>query len=213
MEAVSESGATIGIISKEGIVIATEKKETKRLIDEKTNLEKFFIIDDHIVCTGSGVIPDFQILIDHARIQAQQYKKTFQDFIPVKKIVEIICDIKQQFTQRGRQRPFGLSLLIAGWDSFNGFQLFRTDSAGTFSGWKSVAIGSNSLIYQSILSDEYQNDNELSFSLSIIVKIFNKKVNNSELWKLIDLVLLVLDDKEKLLIKKLDREEINSLIF
>mmetsp|Transcript_57738 Transcript_57738/g.135533 ORF Transcript_57738/g.135533 Transcript_57738/m.135533 type:complete len:214 (+) Transcript_57738:182-823(+) len=212
MESIGESNITIGIVAKGGIVIATEKKETKNPFGENFNSEKTFIIDNHIICAASGAIPDSQILIEHARIQAQQYKKIYQDYIPVKKIVEIICDIKQQFTHKGGQRPFGVSFLVAGWDSSNGLQLFRTDSSGTFSGWKAAAIGSNSIINQSILTDEYKNDLDLNQALSVLVKILYKKTNSLEFWKIIDIVLLVLDDKQQILIRKMNREEVNSLV-
>jgi len=212
MEAIGDSNTTIGLVSKEGIIIATEKKETQSLLGEKLNSNKTFILDNHIICAASGAIPDSQILVDHARVQAQHYKRIFQDLIPVQKIVEDICNIKQQFTHKGGQRPFGVSFLVAGWDSSNGLQLFRTDSSGTFSGWKAVAIGSNSIINQSILNDEYRDEMDLKQALSILVKIFYKKTNNLEFWKIIDLVQVTLDDRNKILMRKLNRREINSLV-
>ena len=41
-------------------------------------------------------------------------------------------------------RPFGVSLLIAGYDD-NGPQLFQVDPSGSFWGWKASAIGKNML--------------------------------------------------------------------
>lgn len=47
----------------------------------------------------------------------------------------------QGYTQFGGQRPFGVSLLYAGWDEQYGFQLYRSDPSGNYGGWKAVAIG------------------------------------------------------------------------
>jgi hypothetical protein len=40
-------------------------------------------------------------------------------------------------------RPFGVSLLIAGWDSHRGQSLYQVDPSGSFWAWKASAIGKN----------------------------------------------------------------------
>ena len=40
---------------------------------------------------------------------------TYQEPMPCEQLVRLLCDIKQGYTQRGGQRPFGVSLLYAGW--------------------------------------------------------------------------------------------------
>lgn len=49
------------------------------------------------------------------------------------------------------QRPFGVSLLVAGWDKNFGFQLYQSDPAGNYSGWKATAIGANHQTAQNLL--------------------------------------------------------------
>ena len=43
-------------------------------------------------------------------------------------------------------RPFGVSILYAGWDKHHGFQLYHSDPSGNFGGWKAQAIGSNNQV-------------------------------------------------------------------
>lgn len=50
--------------------------------------------------------------------------------------------IMQEFTQSGGVRPFGVSLLIAGYDDA-GPQLFQVDPSGAYFGWRASAIGKN----------------------------------------------------------------------
>jgi hypothetical protein len=38
-----------------------------------------------------------------------------QEPIPVEQLVRNVCDTKQGYTQFGGQRPFGVSILYAGW--------------------------------------------------------------------------------------------------
>ena len=52
-------------------------------------------------------------------------------------------------------RPFGVSLLWAGYDSKEGFQLFHSDPSGNYAEWQATAIGSNSKNAQSILKEDF----------------------------------------------------------
>lgn len=38
-------------------------------------------------------------------------------------------------------RPYGVSLLIAGWDAHRGQSLYQVDPSGSFWAWKASAIG------------------------------------------------------------------------
>lgn len=58
---------------------------------------------------------DANILINTCRLQAQRYLLTYQEPIPVEQLVRGLCDTKQGYTQFGGLRPFGVSLLYAGW--------------------------------------------------------------------------------------------------
>jgi 20S proteasome alpha/beta subunit len=40
-------------------------------------------------------------------------------------------------------RPYGISLLIAGWDAHRGQSLYQVDPSGSFWAWKASAIGKN----------------------------------------------------------------------
>ena len=73
---------------------------------------------------------------------AQQYFTTYRELIPVSQIVREEAAIMQEFTQSGGVRPFGVSLMMAGFDD-SGPQLFQVDPSGTYFGWKASAIGKN----------------------------------------------------------------------
>ncbi len=54
-------------------------------------------------------------MINRCRLAAQQYRFQYQEPIPVEQLVRAVCDSKQGYTQFGGLRPFGVSLLYAGW--------------------------------------------------------------------------------------------------
>jgi 20S proteasome subunit alpha 3 len=211
LESIRSGKSIIGIKTKEGIVMACDKSVNSSLQVNSRYSDQIFVIDDHIFCITTGAGPDANVLINYARLQTQLYKQIYQDLIPVNKLVNIICDIKQQFTQSGGKRPYGASFIIAGWDSFCGFQLFRTDPSGNYSGWKAVAIGINSILNQSILNEEIKEYINLFNAIGIIIKIFSKKTSKINAAECIELVTLKKDDFSNIIYHRFSSKEIDSL--
>eukprot|EP00823_Brevimastigomonas_motovehiculus_P008142 TRINITY_DN7413_c0_g1_i1.p1 TRINITY_DN7413_c0_g1~~TRINITY_DN7413_c0_g1_i1.p1 ORF type:complete len:264 (+),score=63.42 TRINITY_DN7413_c0_g1_i1:80-871(+) len=181
MEAISASGgAAVGITAKDGIVMAAEKRVTSKLLDSRKTSEKMYKIDDHVACSAAGITADANILINYARLTAQRYYYTYQEPIPIEMLLQIVCDLKQGYTQFGGLRPFGVSFLFAGWDEHFGFQLYQSDPSGNYSGWKATAIGANNLSAQSMLKTEYKvNDMTLKEALVLAVKVMSKTMDTT----------------------------------
>ena len=73
MEAIGHAGACLGILTKDGVVLAAEKRVSSKLLDNPgPHLEKVFPMDDHIVAAVAGITADANTLIQHARLSAQQ---------------------------------------------------------------------------------------------------------------------------------------------
>ena len=49
----------------------------------------------------------------------------------------------QEYTQSGGVRPFGVSLLMCGWDDDDKPYLFQCDPSGAYFAWKATAMGKN----------------------------------------------------------------------
>ena len=58
MERVNKEVPTVGILSKEGVVLGAEKKELSKLLDEMKEMGKMYKIDDHCFCAVSGLVAD-----------------------------------------------------------------------------------------------------------------------------------------------------------
>lgn len=65
----------------------------------------------------SGMGPDYRLLVKYSRKLSQQYEMMYDDSIPTVQLVRRVADVMQEYTQSGGVRPFGVSLLIAGWDN------------------------------------------------------------------------------------------------
>ena len=111
------------------------------LIDE-SSVQKIVKLTDTIAIVYSGIGPDFRVLCRKGRKSAQQYFRVYKEVIPVAQLVRELASVMQEFTQQGGVRPFGISLLLAGYDH-NGPQLYQIDPSGSYFAWKASAIGKN----------------------------------------------------------------------
>jgi len=75
-------------------------------------------------------------------------------------LVKDTASVCQEYTQSGGVRPFGVSLLVAGYDD-DGPHLYQVDPSGIYFGWKAAAIGKNSKNARSFLERRYREDMEL----------------------------------------------------
>ncbi|KAJ1997933.1 Proteasome subunit alpha type-3 [Coemansia thaxteri] len=160
MEAISHAGTVIGVLSKDGIVLAAERQATSNLLEQSVDNEKIYEMNENVVAGVAGHAADANILINQSRIVAQRYLLKYDSPIPVEQLVRNLCDLKQGYTQHGGLRPFGVAFLCAGWDSALGFQLYQSDPAGNYSSWKATCIGENNNNAQSILKQEYKDDDK-----------------------------------------------------
>ncbi|KAI9144132.1 nucleophile aminohydrolase [Paraphysoderma sedebokerense] len=160
LNAVAQGVTSVGIKATNGIVIATEKKTVSPLIDDST-LEKVASICPNIGLVYSGMGPDARVLINKARKAAQSYKRVYMEDPPASILVREIASIMQEFTQSGGVRPFGVSLLVAGYDEDYGPSLYQVDPSGTYFAWKATAIGKNMVNAKTFLEKRFTSTFEL----------------------------------------------------
>ncbi|KAL8205653.1 hypothetical protein R6Q57_009204 [Mikania cordata] len=141
LTAVGSGQTSLGIKASNGVVIATEKKLPSILVDE-TSVQKIQILTPNIGVVYSGMGPDSRVLVRKSRKQAEQYQLLYKEPIPVTQLVRETAAVMQEFTQSGGVRPFGVSLLVAGYDD-KGPQLYQVDPSGSYFSWKASAMGKN----------------------------------------------------------------------
>jgi len=179
MEAINLAGSTVGVLAKDGVVLAGEKKTTSKLLDMAKQHEKLFRIDDTTFCAVAGITSDANILINKLRLTAQQHVYMYGEPMPVEQLVTSICDMKQGYTQFGGLRPFGVSFLIAGYDKAHKFQLYHTDPSGNFSGWKAYAIGINNNTAQQIMRQDWKEDLTCQDAMDLAAKVLVKTMDTA----------------------------------
>jgi 20S proteasome alpha/beta subunit len=142
--------------------------------------------------------------------QCLNYNYTFNADFPIEKLVNKIAENSQLKTQRGEnKRPYGVGLLIAGFDR-TGPRLFRTCPSANFYEYNCVAIGSRCQAATSFLENNLEKlpnmskDDLIKIALEATKKAEDVKVNGKNL----DVIIVGKDETTKLL----STEEIDEYI-
>ncbi|KAK6081295.1 proteasome A-type and B-type [Seiridium cupressi] len=116
LNAVNQGVTALGIKATNGIVLATEKKSSSPLADP-SSLSKISLVTPNIGMVYAGMGPDYRVLVDKARkVSHSGYKRIYNEYPPTRILVQDVAREMQEATQSGGVRPYGVSLLIAGWD-------------------------------------------------------------------------------------------------
>eukprot|EP00922_Rhytidocystis_sp_ex-Travisia-forbesii_P026486 GHVS01038771.1.p1 GENE.GHVS01038771.1~~GHVS01038771.1.p1 ORF type:complete len:312 (+),score=83.69 GHVS01038771.1:115-936(+) len=179
LEAINNASSTIGILARDGVIIAADKMITSKLLDQGKSREKLYKIDEHVICAVAGLTADANILINYARLCAQRHLYAYGEVQPLEQLIIQICDTKQSYTQFGGLRPFGVSFLFGGWDRYFGYQLYHTDPSGNYSGWKATAIGVNNQSAQAMLKQDWRDDMSVDEALDLAAKVLTKTMDTT----------------------------------
>jgi 20S proteasome subunit alpha 5 len=184
IEAIKFGTTAIGIMTQEGVVLATEKRITSVLIEPRS-IEKIVEVDAHCGCAMSGLIADAKTLIDKARVEAQNHWFTHNERMTIESITQSVSNMALAFSDDSDEvapisRPFGVALLFAGWDE-TGPHLFHLDPSGTYTEYDAKAIGSGSEGADQTLQDVYHKSMKLSEAckhvLTILKQVMEEKLN------------------------------------
>ncbi|KAG2375193.1 hypothetical protein C9374_010197 [Naegleria lovaniensis] len=183
LNAVLAGSTSLAIKATNGVVVATEKKLPSPLVDH-TSLQKVIPLTDHIGMVYSGMGPDSRVLAKQGRKHAEEYYRIYKERIPVSQLVKHLASVMQEYTQTGGVRPFGVSLLIAGYDE-TGPHLYQVDPSGSYWAWKASAIGKNMVNANTFLEKRYSTDIELEDAIHTAILTlkegFDGQINNKNI--------------------------------
>ncbi|KAK4228031.1 nucleophile aminohydrolase [Podospora fimiseda] len=194
LNAVNQGVTALGIKATNGIVLATEKKSSTPLADA-SSLSKISLITPNIGMVYAGMGPDYRVLVDRARkVSHTSYKRIYNEYPPTRILVQDVAQEMQEATQSGGVRPYGVSLLIAGWDEGilpeeeiearegeegkklsgktggilkGGPMLYQVDPSGSYFPWKATAIGKSATTAKTFLEKRYTEGLELEDAIHI----------------------------------------------
>lgn len=177
IETVKRGTLAIGVISKEGVIMAVEEKP--RTLQSTDVTQKIFQVDYHIGVAAAGYIPDARVQVDSARFFSQGNRMTYDEAVEVATVAKHLADQAHQFTQYGGVRPNGVSMIIAGVDQ-KGESIYVTDPSGTYVQFAAIAIGAGSDEVNEFLEKNYKDDLSLEDAAALAIAAINLKAEQKE---------------------------------
>lgn len=146
--------------------------------------------------------PDYRVLVDKARkVSHTAYKRIYNEYPPTRILVQDVARVVQEATQSGGVRPYGVSLLIAGWDDGaqaqkeeakgddeekatgptggilkGGPSLYQVDPSGSYYPWKATAIGKHATSAKTFLEKRYTEELELEDAIHIALLTLKESI-------------------------------------
>ncbi|WP_292460747.1 archaeal proteasome endopeptidase complex subunit beta [Methanothermococcus sp.] len=158
---------TIGMICKDGVVLATDKRATMGNLIADKEAKKLYKIDDYIAMTIAGSVGDAQSLVRLISAETKIYKMRTGNYMPPHSCATLLSNI----LHGNRHFPFLTQLVIGGYDNLHGPELFSLDPVGGLNEETSfTATGSGSPTALGVLEAEYKKDMTLNKGKELAVK-------------------------------------------
>ncbi|MDW8127909.1 MAG: archaeal proteasome endopeptidase complex subunit beta [Archaeoglobaceae archaeon] len=142
---------TVGLVCKDGVVLATEKRATMGNFIASRTAKKIYQVADRIAMTTAGSVGDAQFLARIIRVEASLYEIKRERKPTVRAIATLTSNLLNSY----RYYPYFVQLLIGGVDE-EGAKIFSIDPiGGAIEEKEIVATGSGSLTAYGVLEDRF----------------------------------------------------------
>ena len=217
MKAVEQGCTTLGIQTKDGVILAAEKKIASKL-QIPSSIENIMKIDYHVICTYSGLRSDARALIERARVEAANHWFTFNERMPVEAISLAVCDVCLSFAEKKKKkkgekrvvsRPYGVAMLIAGIDKDGKAKLFKNDPSGNYVRYKACCIGQGGENGLTTLQNNYNEDMNFDDAINLAGKVLKENLEQKINKDNVQIAYIMNKDKQ---IVQLTPEQIEKLL-
>lgn len=162
---------TIGIVCKDGVVLATDTRATMGYFVAHKRAKKVYPIDSHLAMTIAGSVADAQTMVGVLKANAQLYKYENGIPMPVGSAARLLANVLFS----ARIMPFILQALVAGVDK-SGPRIFALDPLGSLTEEKFVSTGSGSPIAYGVLESQIREGISLEEAVPVIFKSLNSAI-------------------------------------
>lgn len=162
---------TVGLVCKEGVVLAAEKKSTMGYLVASKESEKILPVADHIALTIAGASGDAQTLARYMQAELKLFEMEHKRKISVKGASTLLANI----LQGSKFYPYYVQLILAGYDDAP--RIFDLDAIGGVEEEKKFfSTGSGSPIALGVLEDGYKDGMSIDEGIKLAVRAIKSAI-------------------------------------
>ena len=190
IEDIKKTGTTtLGLVCKDGVVIATEKRATMGTLIAHKDTKKLYKIDKHLALATAGLVGDIQVLARYLNAEANLYRLKRDVKMPVKSAATLMSNIMNQ----RKFAPYFVQLIIGGFDDTGGY-VYSLDAAGGAIPDKYTSAGSGSPYVFGVLEDNYKDDMTTDQGIDLAIRAITAAKNrDSASGGMIDIAVITKD--------------------
>ncbi|MBC7113346.1 MAG: proteasome subunit beta [Candidatus Methanomethyliales bacterium] len=202
-ERLKKGTTTVGVVCRDGIVLATDRRVTSGLYVAHKRGRKLFILDDNKAATIAGLVADAQMIMDYLRSHINMLKLANRGPVSTKSVATLASNILFS----SRYFPYIVQFIVAGVDE-SGPKIYVLDWFGTLTEEKFVSTGSGSPYAVGVLEATLKRNPSVSEALPVIAKAVKSAIERDPgSGEGIDVMILTKEG-----IKELTDEEISRLL-
>ncbi len=165
MEKLKTGTTTVGIVTKDGVVLATEHRASMETFIAHKTAQKLYKLDDNIGMTTAGLVGDLQVLVRYMKAEIALYRTRRNMLMPVGAAATLLSNILNE----RKFFPYYVGLIVGGYDT-KGYHVFSIDAAGGAIEDKYASVGSGSLFVYGVLEDRWSDDISLEEGINLAIR-------------------------------------------
>jgi proteasome beta subunit len=166
-EHIKKGTTTCALTCKDGVVLAADTRASAGFFIADRHVMKIQKVDRHIGLTMAGGVADAQNLVDIMRYNANIYRLTSKDPIPIKSAARLCSNVL--FNQR--YFPFFVQIILAGVDKTKEEgQIYNIDLFGSMTSEKFISTGSGSPVAYGYLETAFKENLTVNDAYKIAIQ-------------------------------------------
>jgi len=167
IETLKTGTTTVGIKTKDGVILASERRATMGHIIAHSHVQKVFSISDNIGMTIAGLVGDAQLMVRFLQSEVAVYSMKRGAPMTVNAAATLVANVIRQ--------GFYLGLIVGGYDAKGG-HIYSIDGAGGCIEDNYVSVGSGSLFALGVLEGKYQEGMTEDEGVDLAISALNSAI-------------------------------------
>ncbi|HVX03113.1 MAG TPA: proteasome subunit beta [Nitrososphaera sp.] len=149
---IKKGTTTCALTCRDGVVLAADTRASAGFFIADRHVMKIQKVDNHLAMTIAGGVADAQNLVDTMRYNANIFRLSNKEVMPVKSAARLCSNI----LFNNRYFPYYVQIIMAGYTAKEGGRIYNIDLFGSLTTEKFISTGSGSPVAYGYLESEFK---------------------------------------------------------